>query len=61
MDNSRIDRWLLSILRKALAPARVRVAFGPGDEPRPEAVDALPRIRIHDRSTLRGGSKSKAI
>src|SRR5258708_32932763 len=52
MDNSRIDRWLLSTLRKALAPARVQVALGPGDEPRPEAVDALPRIRIHDRSTL---------
>ncbi len=52
MDNSRIDRWLLSILRKALAPARVQVALGSGDEPRPEAVDALPRIRIHDRSTL---------
>jgi len=52
MDNSSIDRWLLSTLRKALAPARVQVALGPGRELRPEAADAPPRIRIQDRRTL---------
>lgn len=52
MDNSGIDRWLLSTLRRALAPARVQVELGPGDGPRPESSDAAPRIRIRDRRTL---------
>jgi len=52
MDDNRIDRWLVSILRKALALAHVRITYGPEDEPGPHGMDALPRIRIQDRRTL---------
>lgn len=52
MDNSRINRWLLSTLRKAVAPAHVQVTLGAETGPRPEASEAVPRIRIRDRRTL---------
>ncbi|MBZ5525511.1 MAG: cyclopropane-fatty-acyl-phospholipid synthase family protein [Acidobacteriia bacterium] len=52
MENSRLDRWLVSTMQKNIAPANVRVALESQEEPREAGFGASPRLRINDRRTL---------
>jgi cyclopropane-fatty-acyl-phospholipid synthase len=52
MDDSRLDRWLISTLQKSLYPANVRVRLESLEEPASAGFGGAPRLRIKDRATL---------